>query len=551
MTRSLTFTALAAVLLAAGPLQAQQSMPAVDSAVHVLNRLAYGPLPGQVDRVVHEGVWHWMDRQLRPEDIDNRVLEHREREFSVLDYSRDDLSGAFMALQRERRESQRAMAQQGDSTTSRDPGRRMSSKGREMRQLGGQVGQLVVVRASTSNRQLEEIMVDFWANHFNVYFAKGLDRVLLPHYIEETIRPNAMGRFEDLLVATARDPAMLFYLDNAQSVAPGSMPPQLERSLAQMNRGGRQRGNAASRDSMLQSFEARIPKGLNENYARELLELHTLGVDGGYTQDDVVAVARILTGWGLSRRNNRVRFQFNDWAHDRNAKVVMGTRFSAGRGQDEGERLLSMLANHPSTMQHVSGKLCGRFVSDAPVPGCVDAAVHAWANTRGDIRSVLRAIFASPEFWAEANRGAKFKTPLEFTVSAVRSVGATPGNHPGMSQVVAKLGQPLYLQAAPIGYPETQEDWVNSGALLNRMNIAMALVSNKIPGVTVDLDAVVPLAADTETLIDAVNDRVLSGNMSERTRQVIRDQLFEVADPGARRALAVGLAIGGPEFQRQ
>jgi uncharacterized protein (DUF1800 family) len=298
MTRSLTFTALAAVLLAAGPLQAQQSMPPVDSAVHVLNRLAYGPLPGQVDRVVHEGVWHWMDRQLRPEDIDNRVLEHREREFSVLDYSRDDLSGAFMALQRERRERQRAMAQRGDSATSRDQSRRMSSRGRELRQLGGQVGQLVVVRASTSNRQLQEVMVDFWANHFNVYFAKGLDRVLLPHYIEETIRPNAMGRFENLLMATARDPAMLFYLDNTQSVAPGSMPPQLERRLAQMGRGGRQRGNAASRDSMLQRIEARLPKGLNENYARELLELHTLGVDGGYTQDDVVAVARILTGWG-------------------------------------------------------------------------------------------------------------------------------------------------------------------------------------------------------------------------------------------------------------
>jgi len=527
----LTFCALTAVLLAVRPLQAQQSTPAVDSAVHVLSRLAYGPLPGQVDRVAQEGAWHWIDRQLRPEDIDNRILEHRESQFSVLDYSRDDLAGAFLAFQRQRRERQRAMAQRGDSATSRDQGRRMSSSGRELRQLRGQVGQLVVVRASTSNRQLEEVMIDFWANHFNVYFAKGLDRVLLPHYIEETIRPNAMGRFEDLLRATARDPAMLFYLDNMQSVAPGARPPGLDRRLMRMSRNA-QRG-AASVDSMRRRIEARIPKGLNENYARELLELHTVGVDAGYTQEDVIDVARILTGWSISRRDDRVRFQFNEWAHDRDEKTVLGYRFPPGKNQDEGERLLTMLANHPATMHHVSGKLCTRFVSDTPAPGC------------------LRAIFSAPDFWAAAHRGTKVKTPLEFTVSAVRSVGATPRDGPGMSRVVAKLGQPLYLEAAPTGYPETQEYWVNSGALLNRMNVAMALASNKLPGITVDLDAVVPASDDIDALIDAVDDRILAGQMTQRTREVIRRELEDVADPADRRMLAVGLAIGGPEFQRQ
>lgn len=549
MTRLLAFAPVAAALLAARSLPAQQSMTAVDSAVHALNRLAYGPLPGQVDRVADEGVWHWIDRQLQPEDIDNRILEHREREFTVLDYSRDDLAGVFLALQRERRERQRTMVPRGDSATSRDPGRRMSSRGRELRQLGGQVGQLVVVRASLSNRQLEEVMVDFWANHFNVYFAKGLDRVLLPHYIEETIRPNAMGRFEDILLATARDPAMLFYLDNMQSVTPGTRPPGLDRRLARMARSGG--GGAARADSLRRRMEARLPRGLNENYARELLELHTVGVDAGYTQEDVVDVARILTGWSISRRDDRVRFQFNSWAHDRGEKTVMGERFPEGRGRDEGERLLAMLANHPATMQHVSGKLCTRFVSDTPTPGCVDAAVTAWRRTDGDMRAVLRAVFASPDFWAAEHRGAKIKTPLEFAVSAVRSIGGTPGTGPGMSRVVAKLGQPLYLQAAPTGYPETQEAWVNSGALLNRMNVAMALVSNKLPGITVDLDGVVSMSSSIDALIDAVDHRVLAGQMTQRTRDVIRHELEEVADPAARRALAVGLAIGGPEFQRQ
>lgn len=549
MTRLLSFAPLVAVLMTARQVRAQEPMTVADSAVHVLNRLAYGPLPGQVDRVAREGVWRWIDRQLRPEDIDNRVLEHREREFTVLDYSRDDLAGAFMALQRERRERQRTVAQRGDSVPRRDTGRRMSGRGRELRQLGDQVGQLVVVRASISNRQLEEVMVDFWANHFNVYFAKGLDRVLLPHYIEETIRPNAMGRFEDLLQATARDPAMLFYLDNMQSVATGSMPPQLERRLAQMGRMGR-RGNAA-RDSMLQRVEARLPRGLNENYARELLELHTVGVDAGYTQRDVVDVARVLTGWSISRRDDRIRFQFNSWAHDKGEKTVMGHRFPSGKGQNEGEQLLSMLADHPATMHHLSGKLCARFVSDSPTRGCVETAVAEWRRTGGDIAAVLRAIFAAPDFWAAPNRDAKIKTPLEFTVSAVRSVGGTPGTGPGMAQVVAKLGQPLYLQAAPTGYPETQEDWVNSGALLNRMNVAMALVSNRLPGISVDLGDVVPVSGSIEALIDAVDDRVLAGRMTQLTREVIRGELMDVPDPSARRLLAVGLAIGGPEFQRQ
>jgi uncharacterized protein (DUF1800 family) len=551
MTPRLILAATLAVPLCPGALTAQALASAHDSAVHVLNRLAYGPLPGQVDAVSREGVWHWVERQLDPESIDNGVLEVRESDFTLLAYSRDELSREFLALQRERRERQ-AMVAQGD--TAEAIGRGMvSDRGRHMRRLAGQVGQLVVVRATVSNRQLHEVMVDFWTNHFNVYLAKGLDRVLLPGYIEETIRPNAMGNFGDLLLATARDPAMLFYLDNVQSVAPGSMPPELVRRLERMSRSGRRaNGTSGARmDSLLRQVEARLPRGLNENYARELLELHTVGVDAGYTQQDVEDVARILTGWSLSRRDDRLRYHFNAWAHDAGEKWVMGERFPEGEGEQEGRRLLAMLARHPATMHHVSRKLCARFVSDQPSPGCVDAAVAAWRRSDGDIPTILRAMFRTPEFWAESNRGAKVKSPLEFTVSAVRVLGGSPDDSPGMARVVGQLGQPLYLQAAPTGYPETQEDWVNSGALLNRMNVAMSLAGNSLRGVTIDLTAVVPLAEDTDQLIDAVDDRLLGGRMSATTRAVLRRELESLPDVASRRALAVGLAIGGPEFQRQ
>ena len=570
--------ALATVTLPASG-AAQVSLSPRDSAVQALERLAYGATPGQVDRVDREGVWHWIERQLDPESIDDRVLAEREHEFALLDYSRDDLAEAFFSVQRKRRELQRTMTARGDSLDRRALRRAMGLSGRELRELGGQVSQLVVVRAVVSNRQLEEVMVDFWTNHFNVYQAKGLDRVLLPAYIEETIRPHVFGRFEDLLVATARDPAMMFYLDNMQSVAEGARPPELDRQLQRVAwarartraragagarfRGGlgvresrpRDRGMAGYRlaraDSMLRRAESRLPRGLNENYARELMELHTLGVDGGYTQKDVVAVARVLTGWGIDRRGGGIRFRYRDWAHDHGAKSVLGETFPAGHGEDEGLRLLSLLAHHPATRRHISTKLCQRFVADGPPAGCVSAAVAAWEATDGDIREVLRAIFRSPDFWAPANRDSKIKTPLEFAVSATRALGATPSNRPGLSHVVAQLGQPLYHQAAPTGYPETQEDWVNSGALLNRMNIALALAGNRLPGVSVDLAAVAPLTADAGELIDAVDHNILAGRMSSRTRSVILEQIAAIPDPADRRALAVGLALGGPEFKRQ
>lgn len=565
---------LATLVPTSRPLTAQAPMSPRDSAVHALNRLAFGPLPGQVEEVAAGGVMRWIERQLAPATGPDRALIQRERQFDVLRRSPDDLARDFAELRQQLVRARADAARQSNGGSSPDQRREQlkgQNAGAELRRLGAELQQLAVVRATTAERQLDEVMVDFWVNHFNIFIGKSLDRVLLPDFVEHTIRPNAMGRFEDLLIATAKSPAMLVYLDNAESVAPGAVPPRLARlergrdaapaplagrgapgrRLRGRNGGAGGRMERARLDSIMRSIRERLPKGINENYARELLELHTLGVDGGYSQDDVINVARILTGWSVKRPAEGAGFQFNDWAHDRGAKTVLGVEFPAGHGEDEGMRLLRLLAGHPSTMHHISGKLCQRFVSDTPPDGCIDDAVRAWKRTGGDIRAVVSAIVHSPDFWARPNRRTKVKTPLEFVASAVRAVGGEPDSTMRLAQVVARLGQPLFQHVAPNGYPERDEDWVSSGALLNRMNVAMALASGRLPGVMVDLDRILPATADHDTLVAAIDRRLLGGTMSERTRRVIRDQLEDLRDPAQARALAVGLALGGPEFQQQ
>src|SRR5438034_6626956 len=299
-------------LIPAGVVAQQPAPTPRDSAFHALNRLAYGPRPGDVPRVAAEGVMRWIDRQLSPEEIDNERLAERERQFQILRYDRGDLAAMYTEVQRERRERKLAAGETAEGSDSvgaqhaaplpkqtplPTPADPMIPKSRR---LAREFADLAVVRAALAERQLYEVMVDFWTNHFNVYFAKGADRFLTPDYIEHTIRPRAMGKFEDLLIATAKSPAMLFYLDNWESVAPGASP--------QSPLSARRRGGQGVR---------RMPKGINENYARELLELHTLGVDGGYTQHDVIDVARIFTGWSMWRPQQGGDFEFHGWAHDR------------------------------------------------------------------------------------------------------------------------------------------------------------------------------------------------------------------------------------------
>ena len=508
---------------------AQHAAPSTprDSALHALNRLAYGPRPGEIERVAAGGVLRWIDAQLAPDKIDDETVAKRAREFDVLKYDRGDLARLYAEVQRARQQRKRM----GDTAADKPDDSPIAMRGRR---FAAQVQQLAVVRAALSERQLYEVMVDFWTNHFNVYFAKGADRFLTPDYIEHTIRPHAMGRFEDLLIATAKSPAMLFYLDNWQSIAPGAFPRSPLSALRREDQEVR-----------------RAPKGINENYARELLELHTLGVDGGYSQHDVIDVARIFTGWSIRRPQQGADFEFHDWAHDTGDKQVLGIEFERGHRMDEAIRLLKLLADHPATMHHVSRKLCQRFVNDDPPDGCVDDAVAAWQRSHGDIRDVLRAIFHGPDFWAAANIRAKVKTPLEFVVSAARAVDAEPDTTPRLAQVVARLGEPLYLHVAPDGYPEREDAWVNSGAVLDRMNAAVALAAGRLPGAVATLDSVAPVTANPVQLIAGIDGGILGGTMSENTKRVIAEQVSDITDPVQARALAVGLAIGGPEFQRQ
>jgi len=489
-----------------------------DSAFHALNRLAYGARPGEADSVAQFGVMKWIERQLDADHVSDTRLAEREREFKILDYDRADLAGRYRDAVRERQRMQREFGDSFPLSNRRGGQGVRPAPMREFRELGGELQQLAVVRAALSERQLREVMVDFWTNHFNVFVGKGADRFLLPSYIEETIRPRALGRFEDLLIATAQSPAMLFYLDNAQSVAPGSEPPRMRRFNPD-----------------------RMPRGINENYARELLELHTLGVDGGYTQQDVIEVARIFTGWSIERPELGAGFVFHDWAHDGGTKHVFGMTFHDD-GKGEGIRLLKYLAMQHATMHHVSTKLCARFVADEPPDGCVDAAVAAWQQTQGEIRAVLRAIFTSPDFWAPQAVRAKVKTPFEFVVSAIRAASVDPDTSPKLAQLVARLGEPLYQQPAPTGYAETEAHWVNSGALLARMNAAM-LIAKQCSSI--------PVLDDHPQLVDTIDAKLLGGTMSAHTKSVILEQLADITDPEQARVMAVGLALGGPDFQRQ
>ena len=321
-------------------------------------------------------------------------------------------------------------------------------------------------RALYSNHQLEEVLVDFWMNHFNVFNGKGQERVLLTSFERDAIRPNVLGHFRDLLLATARHPAMLFYLDNWQSQVQRDdiRPPAGSFNGTPLNR-----------------------PGLNENYGREILELHTLGVDGGYTQQDVIAVARAFTGWTVYDLQRYAEFQFNPATHDRKEKIVLGHTLPPGRGEQDGLEVIDILARHPSTAKFISKKLAQRFVADAPPASLVDRMAATFTKTDGDIRAVLQTMFSSPEFLSEGAWRAKLKSPLEVAVSAVRALNADVTDTFALSQRIADLGQPLYGKVEPTGYPTTGEAWASSAGLIGRIDFATALSGGGIPGIRVDM----------------------------------------------------------------
>ncbi len=312
-----------------------------------------------------------------------------------------------------------------------------------------------LLRAIYSNRQLEEVLTDFWFNHFNVYLDKGADHYLITAYERDVIRPHVLGKFRDLLEATAKSPAMLFYLDNWQSVGP---PPR----------------NARSR------------RGLNENYGRELLELHTLGVDGGYTQQDVTEVARCFTGWTIDRPQFGGGFLFRKASHDAGEKVVLGVTIRAGGGTEDGEKVLDIVSRHPATARHISFELAQRFVADNPPPALVERMAQTFLKTDGDLRAVMKTMLDSKEFWSEGAYRSKMKSPLEMVAGAVRATNGDVDFAFALVNQVAQLGQPLYRKVEPTGYSNSSAQWLNSAGLLARMNFAVQLAGNKVPGVKVE-----------------------------------------------------------------
>jgi uncharacterized protein (DUF1800 family) len=391
--------------------------------------------------------------------------------------------------------------------------------------------QAKLLRAIYSDRQLEQVMTDFWFNHFNVFVGKGPERELLTNYEQAVIRPHALGKFEDLLVATAKSPAMLFYLDNWMSVGPNS--PQALGVPARPMRGGygpygrpRRFPYPEQRPGPNQNGK-RKPTGLNENYGRELLELHTLSVNGGYSQHDVTEVAKVFTGWTIEKPYEGLGFRYEARMHEPGPKVVLGHKIKP-KGEDEGREVLHLLATSPRTAHFISLKLAQRFVSDDPPPALVDRMAKTFLKQKGDIREVLNTLFHSPEFWADSSYRAKVKTPLEFVASAVRATGANVEDAFPLARQIGNLGMPLYSAQPPTGYSMKADTWVSSSALLGRMNFALGLTGGKVRGVTVDavqLAGGPPPPPDATAALSALEAKLLAGDVSKQTHDSIIAQL--------------------------
>jgi uncharacterized protein (DUF1800 family) len=470
MLTRLSALAFALLLVAAAGAPAIEAAPSDEAAiVHALNRLTYGPRPGDAERVKAIGLQKWIEQQLAPARIDNSSLDAKLRNLTTLTLDSQTIqreyAGPAMAERRQRQlENPNAVrpepgSMRNDPNSPRDP---VNEIQRKNRQVIADIEEAKLLRAVYSERQLEEVLVDFWFNHFNVFAGKGATRNYITEYERDAIRPYVLGNFRDMLGATAKSPAMLFYLDNWLSSAEG---------------GGVRRASVQR--------PPQRSSGINENYARELLELHTLGVDGGYTQQDIVNIARTFTGWTMQPRQGS-GFMFVAARHDRGEKVVLGQTIRAG-GVDEGERVLDLVAAHPSTARHIAKKLAMRFVSDEPPAALVDRAAAKFTATKGDLREVVKVIVMSPEFASADVYRTKVKTPLEFVASALRMTGAEVRTAQPLARILRDMGMPLYFCQPPTGYDEAATTWVSAGALVSRMNFAVDLSKNAVRGVRVPL----------------------------------------------------------------
>jgi uncharacterized protein (DUF1800 family) len=563
LIRHLTAITAVVVLTILGPAvdAAPPALPSTEQAIgQVLNRLTFGPRPGDVARVKSEGLDAWVERQLNPSRIDDSGMTERLARLSTLGLDSQALVRDIH--QPARGERQRLQREGRDGTTPQA----MNETIRRDRQIVTDLSEAKLLRAVYSDRQLEEVLVDFWFNHFNVFAGKGPTRVWIAEFEHDAIRANVLGNFRTMLGAVAKSPAMLFYLDNWMNVDPRQAAdgrrqtvrlrsPDSTRASAFAEASADRRSFSGGR-SARQAQQGQVPRarratGLNENYARELMELHTLGVDGGYTQQDVVNVARAFTGWALrlgSRQSPEPRsgqgmwrsgFYFDPRLHDAGEKVVLGHTIKAGGGIEDGEQVLDILAAHPATAQFIAEKLARRFVSDEPPPNLVKRAAARFSATHGDLRETLRVIITSPEFFAPEAYRAKVKTPFEFVVSAFRATGADVRAALPVVRELREMGMPLYLCQPPTGYDDTAGTWVSSGALVSRMNFALAIGGNRLRGISVPFaaDASVP-AVRTALLSDALAGSASAGTIATVDKATTVEQ-------------AVALALGSPEFQRK
>ena len=406
-----------------------------EKITHLLNRTGYGVRPGDVELVRRIGIEKYIDQQLHPERIPDKAVDDRLAGLPSIRMSVADIYRNYPARQ------------QATAVFQMSP--RLTQGLNPPRELLEELQAQKIIRAVHSGRQLQEVMTDFWFNHFNIFWGKGADRWLTTDFEMHAIRPNAMGRFKDLLMATAKSPAMLFYLDN---------------------------------------FRSTSLRGINENYARELMELHTMGVDGGYSQKDVQEVARAFTGWSIEGPRRTGEFIFRPRAHDSGEKVVLGHKIKSG-GVREGEMIIGILADHPSTARFIASKLVQRFVSDNPPESLVNRVAAVYRKTDGDVREMLRTIFTSSEFYSPAALQSKTKSPFEFAASAIRSLNGSTNGSRELAQMIGRMGQPLYQYQPPTGFPDRADQWMSNGSVVERLNFAVALSEGRIPGTTVHPDS--------------------------------------------------------------
>lgn len=568
----------------------------------LLNRITFGPRPGDIDRARQIGIKAFLEEQLHPEKINDSAVEARVAALPTLSMTPEELAENFSEMKKADGRFARQATQGSPDSLRRDQASNEMSQPtppvrQDMMEMQGprrvimELAQEEVLRAIYSNRQLQEMMVQSWMNHFNIFASKGADKWLTTSFERDTIRPRSLGKFEDLLVATAKSPAMLFYLDNWMSATPnptfagnfngrpGRRAPfggrgQVFRPLGRGRFGqwrpfggpfGNRRAQGPNGQPAAGGAHPPNKRGLNENYAREVMELHTLGVDGGYSQKDVVEIARCLTGWTIDRPKRGGRFIFNPRMHDFGEKVVLGHRIRAGQGMEDGLQVFHLLARHPSTAHFIALKLCRRFVADDPPTALVHRASQVFQRSDGDIRAVLNAILTSPEFYSKAAYRAKVKSPLELVASSVRALGGNTDAGVPVLQLIARMGQPMFQYEAPTGFPDQASTWINSSALLMRMNFAMMLASNRIPGTRIDLAEFSSANGSTspEAAMVDLSRRLVGGTLTPETREAIlkkaaEDNVSTVPDfigAGAqspRAALTVAaLLLASPEFQRR